>query len=228
MTEKPFPIDKIVGEVVRQISLVQRQMSSEAPPSKEPLYLSSQVVGLTDLKNRLGQVQTIYLRPDAIVTPAARDLLREKKIAIVFKDPDRSQIDLRPPLLIGWAETSFVPLDLLYALARDGAPTQSIDQHDIVTVVEHLVPPLQRNANRGLLLTGEPLPSCCLANRHQGVRAAVVRGFLDVDQAVKTLGANLLIVDPADKSLSQLVRLVRAFRDTIPHNCPAQYRNQLT
>jgi hypothetical protein len=59
------------------------------------------------------------------------------------------------------------------------------------------------------------------------VRAAVARDREDVAEAIGSLGLNLLVIDPARRSLFQLGQMVKQFLQSGPAQCPAALQQQL-
>jgi hypothetical protein len=78
-------IDRIVAEVVRRLRALMAT-SSPAPvkgapePSRE-LRLSDKVITLQSLKGRLEGITKVIVADHAIITPAVKDELRDRKIA---------------------------------------------------------------------------------------------------------------------------------------------------
>jgi hypothetical protein len=77
-------IDRIVAEVVRRLRALAATPSTPAPSQKaEPtsrLNLNDKVITLGTIKGRLEGVSTVIVSDRAIVTPAVKDELRDRKI----------------------------------------------------------------------------------------------------------------------------------------------------
>jgi hypothetical protein len=67
----------------------------------------------------------------------------------------------------------------------------------------------------------------CLANRRSGVRAALGAEPAGVRRAVESIGANLLVLDVAGKSLFQQLKIVREFVAPGPRCCPPPWAQVL-
>lgn len=80
MNNKSLDIDRIVREIVERL-----RAELEVQPVAT-LTLETRVVTMAELKGKLCGVQQLVLKPCAIITPSARDELREKKIEII-RDP---------------------------------------------------------------------------------------------------------------------------------------------
>ena len=79
MQLSPEQIDWIVAEVVRRL----RACTDASASSGTTLDLADRVVTLTTLDRRLDGVHCVQVSRHAVVTPAVRDLLRERQITLV-------------------------------------------------------------------------------------------------------------------------------------------------
>jgi len=84
-------IERIVSEVVRRLRQagVQVQSQEAAGTSKMPAEAVSttctirdHVISMDSIRGKLENVQQVIVGPRAVVTPAVRDALRERKIAL--------------------------------------------------------------------------------------------------------------------------------------------------
>ena len=156
----------------------------------------------------------------AVVTPAARDLLQTTQY---YDQPlgrcgGRQQAGAAP-----WRCAIRRRIRRHWCDWSRRWPRRSSDwqKPDWRRVVAELTDTVVKDGRLGLLLSGKPDVACCLANRRPGVRAAVARDRDEVAQAVGNLGVNLLVVDPARRSLFQLGQMVKQFLQAGPAQCPA-------
>src|SRR5690349_4917540 len=94
MADPALDLEWIVKEVVRRLTAQARDKKEEkstatgtgtsnaAGNTSSELYVPAQVVSLARLEGRLAGVTRIVVRPGAIITPAVRDELRARRIAI--------------------------------------------------------------------------------------------------------------------------------------------------
>ena len=84
-------IERIVSEVVRRLRQagVQVQSQDAAGTSDMPAKavsttctISDHVISMASIRGKLENVQQVIVGPRAVVTPAVRDALRERKIAL--------------------------------------------------------------------------------------------------------------------------------------------------
>jgi hypothetical protein len=76
-------IDRIVAEVVRRLRAIMATSSTPAAAVRETtnsLNLSDKVITLQTLRGRLEGITTVIVSERAIVTPAVKDELRDRKI----------------------------------------------------------------------------------------------------------------------------------------------------
>ena len=71
-----------------------------------------------------------------------------------------------------------------------------------------------------VLLTDESLAAVCLLNRHAHVRAARARSVDEVRQAIRAIGANVLVIDPGAVTTNQWHVMIQACRKDLPRGCP--------
>ena len=83
---------------------------------------------------------------------------------------------------------------------------EQLARSGLASVIEELGDEVRKGGKLGLLITGAVDLALCLANRRAGVRA--VRGAESecVRRAVESIGANLLVLDLAGKSLFQQLK----------------------
>jgi len=84
MNLTPADIDRIVAEVVRHLRALVATSSTPAPSQKTEattsLNLNDKVITLASIKGKLEGVTIVIVPERAIVTPAVRDELRDRKI----------------------------------------------------------------------------------------------------------------------------------------------------
>jgi hypothetical protein len=71
-----------------------------------------------------------------------------------------------------------------------------------------------------VLFCTDPGLACCVANKVPGVRAVAVAGVGQAVRALRTLGANLLVVEMAGRTYYEFREMLRLCREQ-PSACPA-------
>jgi len=156
-------------------------------------------------------VKRLLVPAKAVITPAARDLLRDRKIQVTRGTGSGSKAMVTGSLLVGLAETNFDATKLVARLRETGVEVEQLARTGLATVSAEIGEGVALSGKLGLILTGNGSAAACLANRRRGVRAVLASRIEDVERAVKTMGANLLVVEPARVSLFELRRSVEAF-----------------
>lgn len=191
------------------------------------LAIAERVVTLELLTKRSDGLAAISVSAGAILTPAAKDYLRERGIAVHVGTSAASTSAGQPArLALGVAETHYEPAGLIARLSLGRVQVEQIARVGLVGVVDELTERVRLGGERGVLLTGEAEAAVCLANRISGVRAAEVRCAKGVRRAKQAIGLNLLVLDPAGISGHQIERAVAEFCHGRTE-CPARFRERL-
>lgn len=225
-------VERIVREVLARLSAV------SPPPAARPtvvenkkpegeLALAEKLVTLAALQGQLAGVKRLVVSAKAVITPAARDLLRDRKIAVVRGTTSGAKGVASSSLLVGVAETNFDATKLIARLRETGVEVEQLAKTGLASVSAEVAEGVALSGKLGLILTGNGFAANCLVNRRRGVRAVLAQRMEEVDRALKTIGANLLIVEPARMSLFEMRRSVEAFCRG-PRTIAAEYAAALT
>ncbi|MFV1967403.1 MAG: hypothetical protein ACC628_18390 [Pirellulaceae bacterium] len=242
MNHRGWDIDRIVNEVLRRLQSLAssddvasplakttKAKTTKAKTTKErtthnanELCLDERVVTLAAIRDRLRGIRHVRLCPKAVITPSARDEFRKRGIAVERHAAEPGVTPGNATLVIARADTNYDASALLRQVG--GA---SIEASGLVAAVETLAERVPDDRQVGVLLTARTAPALCLANRHSGVRAALGGSAGMVRDAVQSMGANLLVIDPANRSLTDLANTLREFIRGGIRNCPAEFREIL-
>ena len=191
------------------------------------LVLTGRVITRADLEGQIDGLSVVTAERGAVVTPAARDYLRENKIALSYGLAPSGNGSPKVQWTLGLADTTYDPAPLLNALGTAFNNVQRLARSGLETVIDELADATVHSGHLGLLLTHEALAAVCMANRLMGVRATLGVDVNNLTQAVAGIGCNFLIIDPAGKSLFQMRQLVKEFCRGGARRCPAKYRQRL-
>jgi hypothetical protein len=211
--------EQIVGQV-----LARMQAKTGSP---RELIIESRLVTLAELAGKLAGIQQLVVPAKAVITPAARDLLRQKQIDIGYSLPARTVAKSRLPLALGVAETNYDASSLVQSIAGQGVPVERLAKTGLAQVIGELCAEASLGGKLGLMLTSETAAALCLANRRAGVRAVAATNVKATLQAVRSVGANVLVIDPAGRGAIELQRIVSQFVAGAPYACPAEYATEL-
>ncbi len=231
-------IDQIVREVLRRLAQEQgghaqnngavRGKQPQPPQPSGTLVLEDRLLTVAQLDGRLNGIRRLKVSSKAVVTPAVRDLLREKKIELEKTAGDaatRSGADIS--LVIGAAENAACPAEVVQGLRATGVHVAQLARSGMASILEEVAEEVCKGGSLGLLLTSEPLVGVCLANRKPGARAAWAGCVKGVQNAKKQLGVNLLVVNPSGKSTAELKQMLSEFcRDGVSP-APARWKQLL-
>lgn len=231
-------IERVVREVIASLAAAQPKAEKKQPvaESKQPptvapqqpttdqqpstLTLSSRVVTMNDVANRLDGVRRVSVASKAIVTPAVVDLLIRRGIVLERTDTKENRpASIR--LSLASMGIEFDPAALNGVLAREGFRTDHTTFDCLIKANDRLAEDILQPDTLGVLLTRHVAAALCLANRHSGVRAAA-----DVSAAA-AIGANVLIVDPRELSFFRLKQIVADFGRGGVRPCPKPLSERL-
>ncbi|HTU24372.1 MAG TPA: RpiB/LacA/LacB family sugar-phosphate isomerase [Pirellulales bacterium] len=221
----PKLVDSIVREVLARLASQRPSEKSAAAAAPAQLVLEPAVISVATLADRLSGVQRVVVGRKAVVTPAARDLLKQHNITL--SRSAQTAIAGKPTLTVAVCDTAVDPAALLRSVAPLASNIERLAKTGMSTVVVELCDAVVKDGRRGLLLSGQPTVACCLANRRPGVRAAVAHDRDEVAAAAASLGMNLLVIDPARRSLFQLGQMVKQFLQAGAVHCPEHLKAQL-
>lgn len=214
-------IERVVREVLSRLATSAPQTAG--PATTHQLRLMKTVVTLADLEEQLTGIRELIVPPRAVITPAARDLLREQQIAVSYAAKNlKTASNSSLPLVIALADTKFCPAAFVKALKQHGIASERLAQTGLAQVTSELAEEVTKAGKLGLLFTDRPLAAACLANRHCGVRAAMVKDVRQAEQALAEIGVNLLVIEPQGRSFFDLVRIIRTFCSASVRTAPTE------
>jgi len=221
-------VERIVREVLAKMAGFETIRPLDKPASaSEELVLENKVVSVADLTDRLGGVTRLVVPRGAIFTPAARDELRKRNIAVASRVSPAANIAISRPLVVAVDDTNYDPASLVNMLANDKVRIERLPSVGLIQVVDELCEAVARGGSFGLLLTEQSAAALCLANRQPGVRAVLGQSVLAVREAAVAVGGNLLVIDPTSKSLFEMRQMVRMLTQCKQTDCPPALRQKL-
>jgi len=223
-------IDEIVRQVLAALGAEHAspapRPAQSAPATNGRVELASKVVTVGELEQQIGNAKQLVLRRGAVVTPSARDWLRDKNIGLEYRNTS-AQAAAEHRLVVGLADSRYEPAALVRAIEGDGVSVEQLARTGLVSVVGEMCDQVSSGGLLGLLLSGRASAAVCLANRRKGVRAITATDARQVGRAVDEVGANLLVVDPAGRSLFELLKMARQLACGGPRKCPDALKQHL-
>ncbi|MGA2796793.1 MAG: hypothetical protein ABSE63_04375 [Thermoguttaceae bacterium] len=234
MTQIPLDIERVVREVLAELkrapaTATQEPVSAAQTPKpvNGELVLSTRLVTMEEIGDRLGGIHRVVVAPQAVVTPAVRDALRQRNIALSRALPAKNASAAPLRLVIVAARTKMDPKLLESTLQSEGIDVQCHTTDCIMAATHQLAGELAKGDALGLLLTPHTAAALCLANRLAGVRAVLGSNANSVQSDLSAVGANLLIADPQSVSLFKLARMAGDFFRGGIRPCPEVFRKRL-
>ena len=242
MSQRTLDIERVVRQVLAELGLgpngdvsTSRQAgggggrSSEQSGGDRELVLSARVVTLTDVEGRLDGICRVAVPARAVVTPSARDELRQRNILLTFVSAsgEKPATGNEIKLAVVVAGSSFDP-GLFREMFQDEAVHVTAKHGDcLIRATDELGERLARPDTLGLLATKHTAAGLCLANRRPGVRAVAGLNATTVAADVAAVGANLLVVDPGNTDPFQLKQMATQFCRGGPAVCPRVFSDRL-
>jgi hypothetical protein len=202
-------VDRIVRRVLGELAASRRPGAGSRSPGQVVAPIADPLISLRVVEAIGPETEVIRIGEGAVVTPLALDALKRRQIEVIRVLPDelfpagrsgewgfaiRSTLGALAPLRRGWREAQ--------------APWQELGPE-----LDILASWVDEAGNRAaFLISQEPEADVWRASRWPNVRAAIVSEPTDIHRAVRTLGPNLLAVEPTGKSLSWIRRLATVFR----------------
>jgi len=214
-----------VDEIVRQVIARLKAEGGAAAPTATAgeLQITDRVVTVANVRDRLAGIRQVVVRRGAVITPAAKDLLKEKNIAIAWQagttnNPARVG---GQSLVVGVAETKYCPAKLCGQLRKSGVAVEQLARTGWVQVTTELCDHVAKSGKAGVLFTTVTAPAVCLANRVRGVRAVTAETRAGIETSIRAAGANLLVVNPTGRGAWELTKIIELFTHGAPWAPPA-------
>jgi ribose 5-phosphate isomerase RpiB len=253
MNDLTLDIERIVTEVLAQLAAAQapqpkaepapkpatpvaptackKPKNSNAPSAAQQdnntLTLTSRVVTMNDVLGRLNGVRRVIVSRKAIVTPAVRDDLLRRGIALDTSDSVSDRKSTAARLVLMTSGTDFESAALAAALTREGFTVEPTSSDCLIAATDQLAAEIASQDTLCVLLTKYVAAAMCLANRHRGVRAINCIDALTVVKTSAAVGANMLAIDPKAGGFFQLKQIVTEFTRGGVRPCPLVFREKL-
>jgi hypothetical protein len=192
----------------------------------DKLVLNRRVVTLADLPERIKTVRRVIVPPGAVLTPAVRDELQQRQIALIIGEANVAAAKTAKVVLMVAAAT-YEPAPLVSALEREGYAIELRRMECLIRATDQLAADLKSGSTMGLLVTAHSAAAVCLANRHAGVRAILGTRADRVAGEATSVGANLLAIDPAAMGFFALKQMASQFLRGGPRRCPEVFAERL-
>jgi hypothetical protein len=217
-------IDQIVAEVLSQlrqrIDGAQKesnpsQTKSETSPLAGVIDLTEAVITEDTLKLRVQPGAAIHVAGNAILTPSARDYIRDQDLSLSRKGKSASA----PSVKLGTIITVYLPevVQSLLADVRKSKSSWSVELEGGTSQVVELIRSVicRGEARQVLVFVKTPYEVACRVNRNSSCRAAVVRNANDVRRVRSEFAANVICVDLEQPTFIGLREVLRSCGETV-------------
>ena len=230
-------IERIVARVMEQLQSrptpvrsagvgVQAEQTTERKQeTTNGVLLSENVITAEVLERQLNGSREIAIGPKSVLTPSARDFLRSRNIKWTRQTTHRANA----AAACQWKAIVVRSMPGVAAVLDDVVGSGDAGwQHELVgcssEAVSTAVSALCRADAAGVVVFAADVQSiACRANRNHHVRAGVVADVQAVETVRRSMGANLIGIDPNGKSYFELRNMLRAVTAGGPPRAPAQW-----
>lgn len=208
-------IDEIVRRVLSQLG-TERAPAPPAPAAVAAASTAPPLVSLDQaivtqevLEQSIGSAIRVRISPRAIVTPSARDFIRQRRIEIV-RDIAESKAAPRSRTRLFVTAASPHLAAALEGLRSGGiACERTILGTAAEAAAESISALCRAEVDSAVIVCSEPELAACLANRNARVRAASLTALAALAAIRATLQPNLIAFNPAGKSQFELKQLLQ-------------------
>lgn len=197
-------IEGIVREVLRRLAGAKTPCSNATASSTSTPCASStteidssvfscqeKLIALQTLRGKLDNIKTLRLKPRTIVTPSARDELRDRKINVLFDLGSGETKTGASTILLGTTCRS-TGSRLKEQIGANGKQVQLHVDASASQLAQKIGGAIS-NGIPALIVTDQPHTAACSANRNANVRAVVVRDQSELTDAKSELNPNCVV-----------------------------------
>ena len=231
MSPSAAEIETIVRRVLRALTSdsAQGMVSSPSLDTGLTLRLADRVISMQLVRDKLSNQQAIEIGRMSVVTPAAKDFCRERKIAIVrmgeanasastsSQDGTIKVLELPKPQRLFVAGTaSWMP-----SIAKQLCNRQSqveATQVDDTSAMHRISDGLRAGHQAGLAVVSAPHAACWQAARDDRLRPAVVSSWAELSDVLREVPVNVLILSSKNWNVASTCNVARRFFEHLRSN----------
>ncbi|MSR58856.1 MAG: hypothetical protein EXS05_14595 [Planctomycetaceae bacterium] len=208
-------IDEIVRRVLSQLGTGSLPAREALPTIPSPAAASGVVMIETPIvtqgviEQSIGAATRVRVLPRAIVTPSARDFIRQRGIEIIRESaPDHPPGQVRGIVFVTAAPPQVAAA--IESLRADGIYCEKQLLGTAAEAAGEATSALCRGETAVVaIVTGEPELAACLANRNARIRATPLSSLPALAAIRATFNPNLFAINPAGKSQFELRQLLK-------------------
>jgi hypothetical protein len=199
---KQEEIERIVQEVVQRLAAVTGSVT-------DTLVVQDRLVTLATVEDRLQGIRRVQVDRRAVVTPAVMDELKSHRIEL-SRHAEQTVGGPAPTLFMAKTTTTNArwTSDLPCAVSE-------VTGNTLEEIIANMRVQLPSSISLGAIVTAAPEQAVCLANRHAPLRAFHGLSVANVERAVATLAANVIVLEAGTSSYLAR-RMLAAFVKLVP------------
>ncbi len=153
----------------------------------------------------------IRLPKDALVTPAARDWFKENRVPVTWEEANKGTGSRTLAVVM---DASLAELrSMRSVLDRSGNLVDVIEpvggRSGITGATRRLCGRIaRREVAKGVVFAQDAAVPLCVANKHNGVRAALGTNVSSVEEACRELGVNVLVIEYPGQTAFQMRQMI--------------------
>lgn len=184
------------------------------------LTSQDRLLTLATLEGKLDGLRRLVVHRKAIVTPSLREELSRRGIEL---DRGGANGAKRAEVAVGVVRFDAERAPSLHGLGL----AEDVTAKSAASLVKLVTKQLGNNDRIVVVLTKQTMVALCALNRSSVVRAAIATNVDSVRTAVRSIAANVLVVDPGHLGRVQVSALLRAFENEGIRNVPSELKEVL-
>ena len=178
--------------------------------------MSRVVISANLLDDLRREGRDIAIPRSALLTPAARDWLREAAYPVAWIDEQAGPGKNATVGVVGdFAQPALrslrIELDRLAGgVERFESPDSSPTGGSLLPALGKLCRAVQGGKpGRGVVFVEDGAIAACVASKFRGIRACVGNGVASTHEAVRDLGINVLVIEPSKRTFHEMRQMIR-------------------
>ena len=231
MSPSAAEIETIVRRVLRALTsdAAPGAVGSSSPDTVSTLRLSDRVISMQLVRDKLSNQQAIEIGRMSVVTPAAKDYCRERKIAIVrlgeanasapalIQNGTTKALELPKPQRLFVAGTASWMPSIAKQLCNRQSQVEAM-QADDTSAMHRISEGLRAGHQAGLAVVSAPHAACWQAARDDRLRPAVVSNWAELSDVLREVPVNVLILSSKNWNVASTCNVARRFFEHLRSN----------
>lgn len=219
MSPTAIEIEAIVRRVLSTLTAIGAQSNGangEKSVQSNRLSLTDQVISLQSLKNRLAGIQVLEVGTAAILTPAAKDYCRELRVELVRGALSEKSIanpvpssSARPQRLVVVGSATWMSSISKQLCSKQASVIEK--SADDATAMRTIAEKLRSGHQAGVAIVQSPHAACWQAARDDRVRPAVIAHWSDLDEVLREVPVNVLVLSSKSWNVPSACNVARRF-----------------